>query len=230
MWQDGQGVARRSRDGKEQAAEGMTKMQHPCGFHMRRLPLYFPPPGGGLKIPTFATSQKGGNNPRTVVATYPRELSGAVSLPCLHLTGEVARGCVTEGEIRKEIRRCKKQQGKKSTVVLRGHIFDLQRLSPPCRLRLLPPLVRWGQEKNPHLHHAVPEPWWLLPPRERYFWGGRWGALRYSRGVQPAASRKTRAKVLGSGRPTSAAMAEIGRAVVSRRSQAARMRRRLRAR
>jgi hypothetical protein len=48
-------------------------------------------------------------SPTEALATYPRERWVTVSLPCLHLTGEVARGCVTEGEIRKGIRRSRKR-------------------------------------------------------------------------------------------------------------------------
>ena len=48
-------MARRSRDGKEQSAEGVTKMQRQSGFYIRRLP----PVAYGSRPP----SQRGAKNP-----------------------------------------------------------------------------------------------------------------------------------------------------------------------
>ena len=53
----GKGVARRSRDGEEQAAEKRAKMPRLCSFYIRRLPPYPPSRRGATVAFAFGRSR-----------------------------------------------------------------------------------------------------------------------------------------------------------------------------
>jgi hypothetical protein len=154
MWQDGQGVARRSRDGKEQAAEGMTKMQHPCSFYIRRLPPLFPPSRRGAK-----KSPPSPRNPRAVVACFSREPRGAV----LQIAFPGGGRCLGTRRMRRPAENTKRQQ-KKGKVEL-AFFTRFSHLRPPTTHlihRKRSPFPRWGRLKNPPLRPCPQMPWFFL--------------------------------------------------------------------